>query len=79
MGDRLRHLPRDESKNPDYDYSLDISRSTGQSRETDYISLLDDRRVQHLADLFRMVQESEHVDMLITELSRYRSGKPGLL
>ena len=24
-------------------------------------------------------EESEHVDMLITELSRYRSGKPGLL
>ncbi len=67
----------DESKNPDYDYSLDISRSTGQSRETDFISLLDDRRVQHLADFFRMVQESEHVDMVGLDYIRTNPGSGG--
>lgn len=67
----------DESKNPDYDYSIDISRSTGQTTETDYISLYDDRRGQHLADFFRVMQASEHVDMVGLDYMRTDPGSGG--
>lgn len=65
------------ARKPDYDYSLDVSRSTGAVSETDYISLLDERRIQHLAEFFKMVQESEYVDMAGLDYMRTNPGSGG--
>ncbi len=67
----------DEGKNPDYRYSIDISRSTGQTRETNYVSLYDERRVEHLADFFRQMQACEHVDMVGLDYMRTDPGSGG--
>ncbi|MFW5867631.1 MAG: hypothetical protein ACOCX2_07425, partial [Armatimonadota bacterium] len=44
------------------DYAIDVSRSTGATSEHNFISLLDDRRVEHLEQFFKQMQASEHVD-----------------
>lgn len=62
---------------PDYHYSLDISRSTGRVRETDYVSLLDERRVEHLANFFRSIQDSEYIDMAGLDYMRTNPGSGG--
>jgi len=62
---------------PKYDYSLDISRSTGATSSTDYISLLDDRRIDHIADFFRMLQQDENVDMAGLDYMRTNPGSGG--
>lgn len=55
--------PRQNIDNkPDYDYAIDVSRSTGATSEHNFISLLDDRRVEHLEQFFKQMQASEHVD-----------------
>ncbi len=62
---------------PKYDYSLDISRSTGQIRSRDYVSLLDERRVDHIANFFRSIQQSEYVDMAGLDYMRTNPGSGG--
>ena len=64
-------------RKPDYDYSLDVSRGTGATKSTDYVSLLDERRINHLAGFFKMVQESEHVDMAGLDYMRTNPGSGG--
>ncbi|MGI5818899.1 MAG: hypothetical protein ACOX9R_12475 [Armatimonadota bacterium] len=49
-------------RKPDYDFAIDVSRSTGATSEHNFISLLDERRVDHVAEFFRQMQASEHVD-----------------
>lgn len=53
---------KNTDKKPDYDFAIDVSRSTGAQSEHNFISLLDERRVEHLADFFKQMQASEHVD-----------------
>ncbi|HCA46703.1 MAG TPA: hypothetical protein DEP45_04880 [Armatimonadetes bacterium] len=64
-------------RKPDYDYSLDVSRSSGSTKPTEYISLLDERRINHLAAFFKMVQESENVDMAGLDYMRTNPGSGG--
>lgn len=59
---------------PDYDFAIDVSRSTGATSEHNFISLLDDRRVEHLADFFKKMQASEHVDMVGLDYMRSDRG-----
>ncbi|MGD9496211.1 MAG: hypothetical protein AB7Y46_07865, partial [Armatimonadota bacterium] len=61
-------------KKPKYQYALDISRSTGAVSYHNFISLLDERRVEHLADFFRQMQASEHVDMIGLDYMRSDRG-----
>ena len=65
--------PSHSNKNkPAYDYAQDISRSTGQITETDFISLLDPLRVEHLTDFFKQMQNTRNVDFI--GLDYLRSG-----
>lgn len=59
---------------PDYDYALDVSRSTGKVSEHNFISLLDERRVDHMVEFFRKMQASEHVDMVGLDYMRSDRG-----
>ncbi len=66
--------PRRSSQKPPYEYALDISRSTGAGTRKDFISLLDDRRVEALADFFRQMQEQPNVDMVGLDYMRSDRG-----
>ncbi len=59
---------------PAYDYALDVSPSTGEVSEHNFISLLDDRRVDHMVDFFREMQDAEHVDMVGLDYMRSDRG-----
>ena len=61
-------------KKPDYDFALDVSRSTGATSEHNFISLLDERRVNHLAEFFKQMEASEHVDMVGLDYMRSDRG-----
>jgi hypothetical protein len=60
---------------PEYEYALDISRSTGATSRGDFISLFDDRRVEALAEFFRQMQQEPDVDMV--GLDYMRTGRGG--
>ncbi len=49
---------------PSYEWGQDISRSTGQISDVPYISLLDQSRIDHLADFFRKMARSRDVDFV---------------
>ncbi|MCD6360927.1 MAG: hypothetical protein J7M38_08670, partial [Armatimonadetes bacterium] len=56
--------PRSNRGKPDYDFAVDISRSTGQTSHHNFISLLDNRRVEALTEFFRKMQATDEVDMV---------------
>jgi len=49
---------------PDYQYAQDISVSTGKVRDTTFVSLLDQRRVEHLAAFMAAMQRDPNVDFV---------------
>ena len=58
-------LPRrSNAAKPPYRYAQDISRSTGEIRETSFVSLLDEDRPKHLAAFFKAMQEDPNVDYI---------------
>lgn len=65
---------RNIDNKPDYDYAIDVSRSTGAKSEHNFISLLDERRVEHVANFFKQMQASEHVDMVGLDYMRSDRG-----
>ncbi len=65
---------RSKSTKPAYEYALDVSRSTGSASRQDFISLLDDRRVEALADFFKQMQEQPEVDMVGLDYMRSDRG-----
>ena len=62
------------SRKPAYDYSLDVSRSTGATSHTSFISLFDNRRVDALAGFFKQMQETPEVDMVGLDYMRSDRG-----
>jgi hypothetical protein len=59
---------------PDYDYAQDISRESGAIRSLDFISLLDRRRINHLAGFFAQLQADPNVDDLGLDYMRSDRG-----
>ncbi len=49
---------------PHYQWGQDISRSTGQVSNVSFISLLDPKRITHLADFFEQMQRNRDVDFV---------------
>jgi len=59
--------PRKRTDNrglPIYQWAQDISVSTGQTSNVSFISLLDPKRITHLADFFKQMQRSRDVDFV---------------
>ncbi len=59
--------PRKRTDNrglPSYQWAQDISRSTGQTSNVSFISLLDPKRITHLADFFEQMQKTRDVDFV---------------
>ncbi len=54
--------PKTNTGKPPYQYAMDISRSSGQTSEREFISLLDDRRISHLARFVADMEQIEGVD-----------------
>lgn len=68
--------PRATNKNkPAYEFAKDISRSTGRISDRDFISLLDERRINHLARFFSQMQQEPNVDYI--GLDYWRSDRGG--
>jgi hypothetical protein len=59
---------------PPYQYAQDISRTTGQVRSLDFISLLDQRRRQDLAGFLREMQAQPDVDLVGLDYMRSDNG-----
>ena len=49
---------------PPYQYAEDISRTTGQTKELDFISLLDEQRIRDLAAFAAQMQADPNVDLV---------------
>jgi len=49
---------------PVYQWAQDISVSTGQTSNDSFISLLDPKRITHLADFFKQMQRTHEVDFV---------------
>ncbi len=56
--------PKSNKNKPPYDFAIDVSRSTGKSSEREFISLLDERRIDHLAEFVRLMEQEENVDYI---------------
>ena len=56
--------PKKNKNKPPYDYALDVSRSTGATSEREFISLLDERRIDHLAEFVTLMEQEENVDYI---------------
>jgi hypothetical protein len=59
---------------PEYDYAQDVSRGSGAIRSLDFISLLDRRRITHLAKFFADMQADPNVDYLGLDYMRSDRG-----
>jgi len=59
---------------PKYDYAQDVSRGSGAIRSLDFISLLDRRRIAHLASFFSAMQADPNVDYLGLDYMRSDRG-----
>ena len=62
-------------RKPDYKFAQNISLATGQTRDMDFISLLEEKRIKHLANFFAQIQVDPNVDYL--GLDYMRSDKGG--
>lgn len=47
-----------------YRYSIDYSRGTGKKAERDYVSFLDEKRIQHIAKLMQRLEKDPNVDYI---------------
>lgn len=61
-------------RKPAYRYAKDISRSTGRISDTSFISLLDGRRIEHLAAFFKAMQDNPNVDHIGLDYMRTEPG-----
>jgi len=59
---------------PKYDYAKDISRASGAVRSLDFISLLDRRRINHVAGFLGQMQADPNVDYLGLDYMRSDRG-----
>lgn len=66
---------RSNENKPAYEFATDISRSTGKISEKDFVSLLDSRRIDHLAEFFRRLEKEPNVDHI--GLDYWRSDRGG--
>jgi len=69
--------PRERTNNhglPGYQWGQDISRSTGQVSNVSFISLLDPKRITHLADFFKQMQRTREVDFVGLDYLRNERG-----
>jgi hypothetical protein len=67
--------PKGNNRNkPDYQYAQDISRTTGAVRSLDFISLLEPKRIDHLAQFFNRLQADPNVDYLGLDYMRSDRG-----
>jgi len=56
--------PRANKNKPPYAYAIDISRSSGATSAHNFISLLDERRIDHLAAFVSQMEQLEDVDFI---------------
>lgn len=70
----VTYRSRTDNNRPAYEYARDISRSTGRITQTDFISLLDPLRVQHLTDFFKRMQNTAKVDFIGLDYLRSEYG-----
>ncbi len=66
--------PKSNAGKPEYNWALDISRSTGATSDRPFVSLLDERRVTALTEFFRQMQALEEVDMVGLDYMRSDRG-----
>ncbi|MCK4322944.1 MAG: hypothetical protein KAW89_00340, partial [Armatimonadetes bacterium] len=69
--------PRKRTDNrglPVYQWGQDISLSTGQTSDVSFISLLDPKRITHLADFFEQMQRTREVDFVGLDYLRNERG-----
>ena len=65
---------KSNSGKPPYDYAKDISRASGAIRSLDFVSLLDKRRVNHVANFLARIQADPNVDYLGLDYMRSDRG-----
>lgn len=65
---------RFNARKPAYDWAQDISRGSGAIKTLDFISLLDRRRIDHLANFFTQVQSDPNVDYVGLDYMRSDRG-----
>lgn len=67
--------PESNNRNkPNYMFAQDISRTTGAIRSLDFVSLLEPKRVNHLASFFARVQQDPNVDYVGLDYMRGDTG-----
>lgn len=70
----LPENPGSNPRKPKYLWAQDISRSTGKTSDTSFVSFLDQRRVQHLADFMATMQADPNVDQVGLDYMRTEPG-----
>ncbi len=66
--------PSSNDRKPPYAFAKGVSRRTGQVTDTSFVSLLDQRRFDHLASFFREMQAQPDVDYIGLDYLRTEPG-----